>query len=92
MPRSSFNAPKESFPELKPGRKITIVIETKPGTADSSVPGSVTLTYRVVIVNNRAVILRGDERPRLIRVREDGISTFIFAKDGQRFPVTKITV
>ena len=92
MPVSSFNVPKESSPELKPGRKIKIEIETKPGTTDSSTPGSATLTYRVVIVNNRTVTLQGDERPRLIRVRKDGISTFIFAKDGQRFPVTKITV
>lgn len=88
----SLSVPKKFFPELKAGMRVTVVVETQPGEADSSTPGSAELTYMVISANNRSIRLHGAENPRLIRVNKDGVSGFVFKKDGHEFPVTEITV
>lgn len=88
----SLSTPKKFFPKLSAEMRITIVVETQPGEADSSTNGSAELTYTVVSANNRSVKLHGAENPRLIRVQKSGVSGFVFAKDGHEFPVKEITV
>jgi len=92
MSSRTFTTPKNPYPELTPGLRISIVLQTKPGTQNSTKPESAEIEYTVANVTKELVTLKGDEKPRLTREEDWNGWRYMFAKDGYRFPVTKITV